>query len=613
MRKRWNHIRRIMTRNFKTLFLFEILYRLLGLLVILPLTRQLMFLSIRMYGRDYIINTDLIDYALSPSSIIIYLFLSLVFGIYLTFEIVVLGLLFYKSENDEDISLKSLILAGLRRSNQMIKQYHIVMILSVFIFFFTIELFHVAGIASTFRIPPVVLIIMDHVPYLRKIFSLSVIGLFLLFGATVFLEIAGIHDGGSIKNTLRTNYMLMRKRTWRIYAEFFLINAFLNIIIYGVYMAVVGLAALVISVFYSTSAVFGIILTILYTLFVIVGFLFTIILMPVNFAWINSAYYDRKPRSNQKLDKVFQAFDKKHWFENKRLVKRTIAVVVVAIFSLNVFTVVDLVRNPTPSIQVFQKPSIIAHRGSSASAPENTLAAIEKAIVDGADAVEIDVRFTKDDVPVLMHDETVERTTDIADGSLSSVRELTLEEMKELDAGSWFGEQYTGESVPTLEEALRVARGHVEVYIEIKSSIENASVILTDVIEETRMENRVKILSFNGVLLENIKRENPSVAIVQLIGTFFGNINVLADNDLVDHYGFGIHILENNEDYVRAMKQQGKGIYVYTVNDDDDIKYANGIGVDGIITDEPYKARELIYSSTTNDVFDKIMASLFQR
>jgi len=613
MKNRWNHMRRLLTRNIRTLFLFEIFYRLLGLLVILPLTRQLISLSIRFYEKEYIINMDLIDYVLSPSTIIIYLFLSMVFGVYLIFEIVVLSLLFHKSENNQDVSFKSLILAGLRRTKQVIRRHHIVMILSVFVFLSIIEVFHIAGIASTIRIPPMVQVIIDNVPYLRRIFALSIIGLFLVFGATVFFEVAGIHRGGSIKEAFRTNFRLLRKRTWRIYAEFFLINAILNIIIYGVYMAVVGLAALVISVFYSTSAVFGIILTILYTVFVIVGFLFTIILMPVNYAWINSLYYDREPKHNQGLDRVFQSSDKKHWFENKRLVKQVIAVVVVIIFSVNVFTVVDLVANPAPPIQALQKPMIIAHRGSSGTAPENTLAAIEKAILDGADAVEVDVRFTKDDVPVLMHDETVERTTDVSGGSLSLVRELTLDEIKRLDAGSWFDNQYAAERVPTLEEALRLARGRIDVYIEVKSSIKDTSVILTDIIEKTRMTNRVKILSFNGVLLENIKQENQSITIIQLIGTFLGNINVLADNELVDAYGFGISILKNNENYMRAMKQQGKAIYVYTVNDAEDIKYANRIGVDGIITDEPYLARELVYSSATNDVFDKIMASLFQR
>jgi glycerophosphoryl diester phosphodiesterase len=108
---------------------------------------------------------------------------------------------------------------------------------------------------------------------------------------------------------------------------------------------------------------------------------------------------------------------------------------------------------------------IIAHRGFSEVAPENTLAALEAAVRADADAVEFDVRTASDGTPVLMHDDTLERTTDGA----GSVATRSPQELAELDAGSWFGDEFRGEPVPTLKRAMLTLRGRVDrAYVEVK-------------------------------------------------------------------------------------------------------------------------------------------------
>ncbi|MFC1889250.1 glycerophosphodiester phosphodiesterase [Thermodesulfobacteriota bacterium] len=115
----------------------------------------------------------------------------------------------------------------------------------------------------------------------------------------------------------------------------------------------------------------------------------------------------------------------------------------------------------------FERPAmIIAHRGVNKFAPENTLPAIEMAIEMDLDYVEIDVRTTKDARLVLMHDNTVDGTTD---GS-GRVRDLTAEEIRALDAGSWFSPEYEGTTVPFLEEALEVMQGRIGVYVDLKDA-----------------------------------------------------------------------------------------------------------------------------------------------
>src|SRR4051794_8309365 len=125
-------------------------------------------------------------------------------------------------------------------------------------------------------------------------------------------------------------------------------------------------------------------------------------------------------------------------------------------------------------------PLISAHRGFSAAAPENTLAALRAALAAGADVAEIDVQLSRDGVLVLMHDRTLERTTDGA-GPLC---ERTVAELKRLDAGSWFAPAYRGEEVPTLAEVLAWSRGRLGLLIELKSPRTDAAPMIDTVIAE---------------------------------------------------------------------------------------------------------------------------------
>ena len=112
------------------------------------------------------------------------------------------------------------------------------------------------------------------------------------------------------------------------------------------------------------------------------------------------------------------------------------------------------------------RPEIIAHRGFSASAPENTLAAFEAAILAGADRVEFDVQLTRDGAPVILHDDLLDRTT----SGKGPVEAISLDEIRRLDAGSWFDSRFGRESVPTLDEALDCCAGRIAVNVEIKAA-----------------------------------------------------------------------------------------------------------------------------------------------
>lgn len=183
-----------------------------------------------------------------------------------------------------------------------------------------------------------------------------------------------------------------------------------------------------------------------------------------------------------------------------------------------------------------------AHRGYSEVYPENTLRAIDEAFAVGADRVETDLSLTADGVVVLMHDRTVDRTTD---GS-GRVASFTLEELRELDAGRWKHERFAGEGVPTLEEALRLAEGRGELNLEIKSNGRTLLQILDvveaalAVVEEHDARERVVFSSFDHRALDAVRERDPQQRVLIIDWSEGGG-------------GSGMEIALNNDYYGAAL------------------------------------------------------------
>lgn len=156
---------------------------------------------------------------------------------------------------------------------------------------------------------------------------------------------------------------------------------------------------------------------------------------------------------------------------------------------------------PLDEFDFSKRPMIVAHRGSSGLAPENTIAALRKGVGAGADMVEIDVQRTRDDQVIVFHDHVLGRTTN----GVGRVDARTLEEIQLLDAGSWMGGEYAGERVPLLREALDFLRGKAYVNIELKKWAEATGTTflrtVVDIVMETGMERETLLSSFDHELL----------------------------------------------------------------------------------------------------------------
>lgn len=232
---------------------------------------------------------------------------------------------------------------------------------------------------------------------------------------------------------------------------------------------------------------------------------------------------------------------------------------------------------------------IFAHRGSSGTHPENTLAAFRAAAALPIDGVEMDVHLTKDGEVVVIHDEKINRTTD----GKGYVKDMTLEELKQVDAGSWFSEEWRGERIPTLDEVFEVFKGTSHrLNIEIKSDIFPYDGLVDQVLKlaaKRDLGDRLLLSSFNHEDVLQVCRDTELKSAI------------LTSQIYVDVYDYA-RVIGTKQIHVslpaafRRMTTdaliKGATVYVYTVNKLEYVEQLKQIGIHGIFTDYPERMLE---------------------
>lgn len=236
---------------------------------------------------------------------------------------------------------------------------------------------------------------------------------------------------------------------------------------------------------------------------------------------------------------------------------------------------------------VTDRPLIFAHRGAKRVAPENTLPAFEAAIRLGADGVELDVQYSSDGKLVIFHNLELEKTS----SGTGRVTAHTFEELRQLDAGSYFGPEFAGTCIPTLDEVLELAKGKLLVNIELKSLEITGARIGVDVVAAVRahqMADDVVISSFNPFALRFSKRAGPEIEHGLLLApdtTNWTRWGLTIRYSLAD----GLHpeVVMVTEDYVAAAHKRKMPVRAWTVNDEAKVRELAAFGVDAIISDTP--------------------------
>ena len=231
------------------------------------------------------------------------------------------------------------------------------------------------------------------------------------------------------------------------------------------------------------------------------------------------------------------------------------------------------------SVPAPAQPDIIAHRGAAASAPENTLASVQRALDEGADWIEIDVQETADGEVVVFHDSDFMKLAGVA----TKVWDGTFAELREIDIGSWFGAEFAGERLPTLREVLDAADGRAKVVIELKyyGHDQQLEQRVVDIVEAAAAAQRVAIMSLSYAGVRKLHALRPDWTIGLLAATAIGDLSRREVDFLAVSSGMA------SAAFIRRAQAAGKQLWVWTVNDPLSMSRMMSLGVDGIITDEP--------------------------
>ena len=230
---------------------------------------------------------------------------------------------------------------------------------------------------------------------------------------------------------------------------------------------------------------------------------------------------------------------------------------------------------------------VMAHRGYSNAAPENTMPAFEKAYEIGVNSIELDVQMTKDGEIIVMHDDNLKRTT----GVDKNVWEVTYDEIKDLDNGSFFSKEYAGTKIPTLEEAIRFCKGRMYINIEIKRNGHDEGIEdrVVEIIRANDFQSECDITSQDYDTLKSVREKYPDIMLAYTSVIGIGDVQNLDACDILS-----IQETFATFDTVEALHRQGKRVFVWTVNEQETMERLIGLNVDAILTNDPQLALDTI-------------------
>lgn len=584
--------------NISSVFLFEIIYKLITTAVFSPIMYSLLLYSLKVAKIDYLNMNNIGRYFTSPFTYLVFFIILIMISVYVMVQMSGLIYAYEESYNDEKTNAIVIFLKAIFNSVRVIRPRN--MMFSVYVLFilpFTYTLIISASIAGL-RLPDYFeSFILNNRTILAIIIvvygTLSIYCMMRIFSLNFFtLYRMGYRDA------VRESKVLIKKNVFKVFAGVILLNVAITLLLFAIEWLVVSGAAGILKNIVSYRRLEFVLHTVIQISFTILYIIFSIISTPIICAYICGSFYVLGGEDEEVEGGLIDDSKEKNLLKKRRNKVITVFVIITGVVLNGLYLYLDMNKRYKLTWLYNSPPAVTAHRGDSAHAPENTMAAIKLAVENQADIIEIDVRQTKDGHFVLMHDENLKRTT----GRNIKIGEVDYAFIKELDPGALFSEKYRGERIPTLEEVLSYASEEgLFLNIELKTAPTDTNYIegVLKLISKYEMEDNCVVASKKYSLLQQIKSINPDIKTVLLISMIIGKLTDLED---VDIYSIRHNFITS--DIVREAHRAGKKIYAWTVNREDLIKKMMQLDVDSIITDKPYTTKEIIYSEDESMITD---------
>lgn len=598
----WVGMRRL-TAHWKPLILFEILWKLVTLLVIAPACAGLIQLAIHLAKLKYLTTSNLLQFLRSPWTILLLAVLLLLAALYTLFEIAAVCTCFRQSRFQKvRTTLGRMVRSGLQSVLHFFWGGGPFLVLHLLVLIPLMQFSATSGIFTAMGIPDFLAYYMTKKEFLLPIYVAAIILCCLLSVRWVFSSVLFTQNQCSYRSARATSVQLVRGRFWQTFFSVLVWNCcyFAALLVFLCMITVVVL--MVIRATGSNDLIMSQAMRILKLLIQIVLWSFSFFATPICMAHLTALLEKRCVQMPEVVlpEPVPLSRSAKPFRRSTAVL--TACCFTVAALGLNLSYVYSVFTGKANfRLALFQNPTVMAHRGLSADAPENTLYAFSDAISVGADFIELDVQQTRDGVLVVMHDSNLKRTT----GVNKDIWDVDYADIQNLDAGSWFDPAYANARIPTLEETLQFVDKRAKLNIEIKPTKHGSDTLEQDVAElitQYQYTDACYVTSFSYGSLKKIKEANPEIRTGYLMSVAYGQFYSLKYAD-----AFSLNKVFVTSQVVNAAHQQGKQIFAWTVNSMSEVRSLCNLHVDSIITDDPVMVQNVISRDSTGETLRSVL------
>lgn len=598
----WVGMRRL-TAHWKPLILFEILWKLVTLLVIAPACAGLIQLAIHLAKLKYLTTSNLLQFLRSPWTILLLAVLLLLAALYTLFEIAAVCTCFRQSRFQKvRTTLGRMVRSGLQSVLHFFWGGGPFLVLHLLVLIPLMQFSATSGIFTAMGIPDFLAYYMTKKEFLLPIYVAAIILCCLLSVRWVFSSVLFTQNQCSYRSARATSVQLVRGRFWQTFFSVLVWNCcyFAALLVFLCLITVVVL--MVIRATGSNDLIMSQAMRILKLLIQIVLWSFSFFATPICMAHLTALLEKRCVQMPEVVlpEPVPLSRSAKPFRRSTAVL--TACCFTVAALGLNISYVYSVFTGKANfRLALFQNPTVMAHRGLSADAPENTLYAFSDAISVGADFIELDVQQTRDGVLVVMHDSNLKRTT----GVNKDIWDVDYADIQNLDAGSWFDPAYANARIPTLEETLQFVDKRAKLNIEIKPTKHGSDTLEQDVAElitQYQYTDACYVTSFSYGSLKKIKEANPEIRTGYLMSVAYGQFYSLKYAD-----AFSLNKVFVTSQVVNAAHQQGKQIFAWTVNGMSEVRSLCNLHVDSIITDDPVMVQNVISRDSTGETLRSVL------
>lgn len=588
--------------NMANILLFEVAYRLLTLPLLFQAVNELVKLSLRWSGYSYVTVSNLRSFLLKPGTVATVL--AIAFSVMLQLMIEIGGLMtaFEAAACSRKVNVLAMLWGGLERTVQEIRRRNWKLFAVLSIHYLLTNAF--LGYRLLCRIKPLKFILpgLLNESWGRLLLIGFAACCILISIPTAFVAFGCMLEQKGFRGSLERSRELLRGRRVKNCAVLVACNAGVVAAWIATYLFSTLLVAVFAVWFIDRRMELAVLLAARDKIEYAIIFLGSIASMVVNYGALTVLYVRYSEETGGKVKGMFLRLG-----ANRRSVlnRRNVLGLLAVVTAVSMAAVFDVSTNGAALAEdLLSEIQITAHRGASKLAPENTLPALQAAMDELADYAEIDVQETKDGVLVLFHDSTLRRVA----GTNRTVKSMTLQELQELDAGTWFSKEFEGTVIPTLEEAMELCKGKLNLNIEIKymGSESRIPEKTAELIVERGWQEQCVVTSTSYEYLRRVKAVTPDIYTGYIVSAAYGSYYT---DDAMDF----ISILSTSagQKLIDAAHEAGKEVHVWTVNSKSELERMKMAGVDNVITDNPLTAREVLYSEkNTESLLARLQALL---